>query len=100
MHADLFHGFVFDDQRKLSRAGKIIRPFGNAAGTFGAATINLARRTLRREQAFPGLRELVRLFYDAIRSGSAPPISVAETLDVAAERDTIMRALRLEGARI
>jgi predicted dehydrogenase len=100
MHADLFHGFAFAESRKLTRVGKIVRPFGNAAGTFTAATANLMRRTIRREQAFPGLRELVRVFYDAVRSGGAPPISMAETLDVAAERDTIIRALRLEGARI
>ncbi len=100
MHADLFHGFAFGEQRKPSRVGKIVRPFDVAAGTFRAATINLARRAARREQAFPGLRELVGRFYDAVGSGAAPPISLAETLDVAAERDTIIRALRLEGARI
>ena len=100
MHADLFHGFAFVEQRALSRVGKIVRPFGVAAGTLTAATANLARRAARREQAFPGLRELVSRFYDAVSSGGAPPISMAETLDVAAERDTIIRALRLEGARI
>ena len=100
IHADLFHGFAFVEQRNVSRVGKIVRPFDVAAGTVRAAAINLARRAARREQAFPGLRELVGRFYDAVGSGAAPPISFAETLDVAAERDTIIRALRLEGARI
>lgn len=100
MHADLFHGFAFVEQRRLSRVGKIVRPFGVAAGTLKAATANLARRAVRREQAFPGLRELVSRFYLAVDSSGAPPISMAETLEVAAERDTIIRALRLEGARI
>ena len=100
MHADLFHGFSFVEQRKLSRVGKIVRPFDVAAGTLKAATINLARRAIRREPAFPGLRELISRFYAAIESSGAPPISMAETLEVAAERDTIIRALRLEGARI
>jgi predicted dehydrogenase len=100
VHADLFHGFAVGEQRKLNRLGKVVRPFGNAAGTLGAATANLARRAIRREQAFPGLRELVRSFYEAVKSGGMPPITVAETLDVAAERDTIIRALRLQGARI
>jgi predicted dehydrogenase len=100
VHADLFHGFAFVEQRTLSRIGKIVRPFGFAAGTLKAATVNLARRAIRREPAFPGLRELVGRFYDAVSSSGAPPISMAETLEVAAERDTIIRALRLEGARI
>ncbi|HUQ19394.1 MAG TPA: Gfo/Idh/MocA family oxidoreductase [Gemmatimonadaceae bacterium] len=99
MHADLYHGFAFGEHRTLSKANKIVRPFGNAAGTLTAATTNLARRIARREQAFPGLRELVRKFYDAVKSDGMPPISVSETLDVAVERDTIIRALRLEGAK-
>jgi len=100
VHADLFHGFAVGENRKLYRVGKLVRPFGNAAGTLGAATANLARRALTREQAFPGLRELVRSFYQSVKSGGMPPISVAETLDVAAERDTIIRALRLQGAKL
>ena len=100
VHADLFHGFSFVEQRALSRVGKIVRPFGYAAGTLKAATVNLARRAVRREPAFPGLRELVGRFYDAVSASSASPISMAETLEVAAERDTIIRALRLEGARV
>jgi predicted dehydrogenase len=97
-HADLFHGFAFAESRPPSRLGKIVRPFGNAIGTLRAASGNLARRAARREQAFPGLRELIRLFYEGVRSHGAPPISVAEALDVAAARDTIMTALRIEGA--
>jgi predicted dehydrogenase len=100
MHADLFHGFAFGEQRELTRTGKIVRPFGNAAGALSAATTNLARRLASREQAFPGLRELVRSFYQAAKSGGMPPISISETLDVAVERDTIIRAMRLEGAKV
>jgi predicted dehydrogenase len=36
IHADLFHGFAYGEKRELSRAGKLVRPFGNAAGTIGA----------------------------------------------------------------
>ena len=100
IHADLLHGFAFVEHRKLSSVGRIVRPFGVAAETVKAATASLVRRASRREQVFPGLRELVRHFYDAVSSGGVPPISMAETLDIAAERDTIVRALRLEGARI
>jgi predicted dehydrogenase len=100
IHADLFHGFAVEESRGPGRAGKLVRPFGNAAGALGAAATNLARRAIRREPAFPGLRELVRSFYDAVKSGGMPPITVAESLEVAAERDTIIRALRLQGAKI
>jgi hypothetical protein len=100
MHADLFHGFAFEEQRKLTRVAKIVRPFGNAAGALTAATTNLARRIAMREQAFPGLRELVGKFYEAAKSDGTPPISASETLDVAVERDTIIRALQMEGAKL
>ena len=97
-HADLYHGFAFFERGKVSRFGKLARPFVLSARTLAAAGGNVARRALRAEQAFPGLRELVRQFYVSVRTGAGAPIGIAESLDVAAARDAIIAGLRVDGA--
>jgi predicted dehydrogenase len=97
---DLFHGFVSFDEVEISRRGKIVHPFTSSARTLGAASVNLARRAARREPAFPGLRELVRRCYVAVGSNQPAPITRNEALDVAAARDAILAAFRVEGAAV
>jgi len=97
-HADLFHGFAFREEGRVSRLNKMTRPFAIAGRTFAAATDNAARRAMNAEVAFPGLRELVARFYAAVSSHGTPPITAADALDVAAARDTIIASLRLDGA--
>jgi len=62
----------------------------------GAAAINLAARSARHEPAYPGLRELVRRLYTAIRGQTAGPISPAETLAVAEARDRLLHLLQAD----
>jgi predicted dehydrogenase len=88
-HLDLFHGFATVESAAVSRARKVSRPFTHAGTTLAAATVNLVARTLRREPAYPGLRELIERFYRAVRSGGAPPITSEEALDVARTRDLL-----------
>ena len=91
-HADLFHGFAVVERGPATRARKLSRPFTLAGGTLGRAGWNLAGRAVARETAYPGLRELVQRTYDAIGSGSPPPIGAEETLAVAVARDAIIKA--------
>ena len=90
--ADLFHGFAVVQPGDVSRGRKIAQPFALGLATVGGASANLARRAARREPAYPGLRELVRSFYDAIAGGAPPPIPTAETLAVARARERILAA--------
>lgn len=90
--ADLFHGFAVLERGEATRMRKLTRPFVSSAATLAGAGVNLATRTLRREPAYPGLRELVRCTYQAIGSGGPPPIGPRETLAVARARDTILAA--------
>ena len=53
--ADLFHGFAVRREGVVSRRTKLTQPFVVAGRTFGSASVNLARRALRRELAYPGL---------------------------------------------
>ena len=89
MRANLFHGFATIERGKPSRLDKLGRPFLGSAQAMGAAMGNLAARLVRREPAYPGLRELVRRFHLACASGSPSPITVDESIDVARGRDTI-----------
>ena len=86
---DLFHGFAVIDRADTSRASKVLRPFRMSAATALKASVNLAGRALRREPAYPGLKELIAACYDAIRAGQAAPISSEETLYAAGLADKV-----------
>lgn len=90
--ADLFHGFAVLEGGGATRVRKLVRPFVQSGATLAVAGANLAGRALRREPAYPGLRELVRRTYEAIGSGGPPPIGPRETLAVARARDAILAA--------
>lgn len=90
VHLDLFHGFAVFEGGAVSRGRKILHPFALSGRTLLAAGTNLAARALRAESAYPGLRELVRRFYEAVRRGGESPITARETVDVAAARDAIV----------
>jgi predicted dehydrogenase len=87
--ADLFHGYAFVDRSAVSRPAKVARPFRLGARYVAGAGANLAGRALRREPAYPGLRELVRRFYDAALADAEPPIGEAEVLAAARLRDRL-----------
>jgi predicted dehydrogenase len=89
-HADLFHGFAVLERGGTSRARKLTHPFFQGGATLYSATANLYTRAIRREAAYPGLRELIRRFYEAVSLGGPPPISAAEILEVAFVREHIL----------
>lgn len=90
---DLFHGFSARQSSAVNRWRKIARPFSEAGVTLAAAGTNLAARLVRREPAYPGLRELCRLFHLAASCDSPSwPIPSEETIDVATARDTLLRS--------
>ena len=90
IHIDLFHGFSIFEPGTVSRTRKILHPFDLAMRTFAAAAANLARRAVRRESAYPGLRRLIGEFYGSVRSGSAAPITPADALAIARTRDLLI----------
>ena len=94
VRANLFHGYATIERGTPSRLDKLGRPFLGAAQEMTRALGNLVGRTVRREPAYPGLRELVRQFHVACASGGPSPISVDESIDVARARDSIREARR------
>ena len=95
IHANLFHGYATIERGSPSRLDKVARPLVGSSRALGAAVGNLARRVVRREPAYPGLRELIRRFHLASAGQGPSPISVDESLDVARARDSILRARSL-----
>ena len=90
VRANLFHGYATVERGVPSRLDKVGRPFVGASQEFGAAMGNLVGRAVRRESAYPGLRELVRRFHLACARLGPSPISVDESIDVALARDSII----------
>lgn len=83
IEVDLFHGFSTFLDGRVSRMRKIVGPLTRAARLGRGASVNLVRRTWRREPAYPGLRRLVAGFYRAAFSSGDAPISAQEILEVA-----------------
>lgn len=91
--ADLFHGFAWRESGVTSRLAKLARPFTAGAAASSAAAVNLVRRALRREAAYPGLVPLVRRAYDSLRDGGPRPLDDRHTLAVARARDRILQRI-------
>lgn len=89
-NADLFHGFAVRFPGTVSRTQKIVQPFETSLRQFGAATSNLVVRLLNNESAYPGLRRLVSLFYQALATGAISPIPSHDILAVARARQAIL----------
>jgi len=92
--ADLYHGFAVLSRGRVSRSGKMLQPFVDAAGTIATAGANLANRAVHLEPAYPGLTTLVSSFYSAVAKQGESPISHNETIDVAVARDRLRASLR------
>jgi predicted dehydrogenase len=82
-YIDLFHGYGLFEPGKVSRQAKVIKPFRLGTQMLASAGSNLLRRALQSEPAYPGLRELIDLFYQSISNHTPPPISNSEILAVA-----------------
>jgi predicted dehydrogenase len=93
IEVDLFHGFAVLEHGDVSRLHKIAYPFARSGATLVAASANLAQRAVRREPAYPGLRELIGQFYAAAHGLAASPISAREIVAVAVARDALIAAL-------
>jgi hypothetical protein len=89
VHVDLFHGFAVREPAAVSRGREIPLHFAFGLTSLAAATSNLARRTLRREPAYPGLRELIAAFHAAAAAGAPAPIDPADVVQIATIRDML-----------
>lgn len=94
MRLDLFHGSAAIHGGAVSRVRKVTQPFVVAGTDAAAAAVNLTRRALNGEPAYPGLRRLLSQVYQAIGTGSPCPIPAGDTLAVAEAVDAIAALIR------
>lgn len=87
--ADLFHGYATIERGDTSRRWKVMRPFAVSGAEMMGAAANLAGRAARQQPAYPGLRELIRAFHQAVLRGGPNPISAHEAIAVAEAVDRI-----------
>jgi predicted dehydrogenase len=94
-YVDLYHGYEILELSGVSRQAKIIKPFRLGTQLLVNAGSNLVHRAFQAEPAYPGLRELIKRFYQSIMADTPPPISNAEMLVVARLIDAVRARSRL-----
>jgi predicted dehydrogenase len=98
IHLNLFHGYALVESGAATRLRKATRPFEYSIKNLSAAAVNLSRRAVRQEPAYPGLQQLVNSFYRAVRGVGPTPISAQDALAVAQTRDLLIAMSATEGA--
>jgi len=89
-HLNLYHGFaVFEAGPDASRRTKMLQPLSFGTRLVGRSAVNLLARLRRSIWAYPGLLELGRAFYDAVRSGGMAPIAETEIVEIARTVDRL-----------
>ena len=95
IYLNLFHGYGYLEPGRVSRTRKIAHPFERSLKNLSAAAINLGRRALRRELAYPGLQCLISEFYGAVQTGGPSPISAEEAVAIARVRDRLLSSFQI-----
>lgn len=90
IHLDLYHGYAVIEGGRVSRSRKVAQPFARTIHTGMAAALNLGRRIVRRQAAYPGLWQLVEAMYRALRRGAPAPIAADDMLAIAGVRDLLV----------
>lgn len=91
---DFFHGYAVFRDGRVSRLDKALQPFRASGRRLGAAAANLAGRAVRRELAYPGLRNLLDACYQRATDAQAAPFGDDEVVDIYRARDALAAALR------
>ena len=89
VYLNFFHGYAVIEKGGVSRAQKIFQPFKYSIKELVQAGANAARRLVGGEMAYPGLTAFLDSYYQSVVSGTLPPVSLEQALDVAKARDDL-----------
>lgn len=87
---NFFHGYALIEKGNVSRIQKLVQPFKYALNQLYVAGLNISKRSLSGEHAYPGLYNLIEKFYSSVENNTASPISAEEILNVAVARDNLV----------
>jgi len=91
VYLNFFHGYAVIEKGSPSRTQKLLQPFKFALKESLLASRNIVRRGLHRELAYPGLAHLLNRFYQAIITGTAPPVPAQDVLAIAVAREDLSK---------
>ena len=87
---NFFHGYVVIEKGSVSRLQKMIQPFVFSLNEFFVAGINITKRIIKKELAYPGLSYLIQDFYRTIIAEEKAPIKSSDSLAIAKIRNEIV----------
>jgi len=88
---NFFHGYAVIEKGKVSKLQKLAQPFKFSFNHFLVASLNIIRRALNNEKAYPGLYSLLSEYYQSILNKVEPPISETEIISIAKTRDEVLQ---------
>jgi len=74
---------------------KLFAPYRQAWQLLTGTTAAMANRFLKSQRSYPGLAELFTAFYDAVRTGTASPLSPESLLETVRICDRVAQALKV-----
>ena len=77
----------------------VVKPFSQSAQKFWGSFAGLCRMLFKRQKSYPGLGELLGLFYGSVRDGTEPPISRATIMSTVRICEQISQQLHAADAR-
>lgn len=90
VHVNLFHDYLVKEYGGVSKAKKITQPVFLSLKTFVVSVVNLFKRSLIRQPAYPGLQTLIKKFYFSVVEQGDIPINSSDSLDVSKARDELI----------
>ncbi|VAW92788.1 hypothetical protein MNBD_GAMMA23-357 [hydrothermal vent metagenome] len=87
---NFFHGYALIEKGKVSRIQKLVQPFKYALNQLFVAGLNISKRSLMGEHAYPGLYSLISEFYSSVKNNTVSPIAAEDILNVAIARDNLV----------
>ena len=87
---NFFHGYVVIEKGKVSRLQKMIQPFMFSLKEFFVAGVNIIKRIIKKELAYPGLSRLIKDFYSSVITGNESPIKHSDALAIAKAREEVI----------
>tara|TARA_R110002095_G_scaffold173377_1_gene150782 strand:- start:804 stop:1829 length:1026 start_codon:yes stop_codon:yes gene_type:complete len=100
LHVNLFHDYLIKEAGNTSKFHKITQPLALGFNVFFTSAINLIRRVVTRQPAYPGLQTLIQHFYLAVQGREVTPVAIQDAIDIAIARDDIIKKMNASEIRV